>query len=664
MVLLGLVPQLASAQSAPQVNSDNGGFALNRFDISEVGSDWFAGDSLDLRGTARPGFRLAIDWAHKPLVQYDSKGKELAVVIKDQVYGHIGLGLMLADRLRLAVNLPVLLSQSANDVAINGVTFGANQGTAIGDLRVAADVRLVGEYGDVFSLAFGLQVHIPTGDKAAFAGDGTVRLVPRLMIAGDISAFAYSLRVMFGYRPADDGFGAIPTGSEMGFVATAGFKVADGKLLLGPELWGSTVVSSGKAAFKTETTPFELAFGAHLKISGFMLGLGAGPGLTRGIGAPSVRVLGTIGYVPDASDRDKDGILDSDDACPDIPGPENDDPKLNGCPDRDHDKIIDPEDACPDQPGPPNADPTKNGCPLPNDRDGDGIIDDEDACPDVPGVRSDDPKKNGCPPDRDGDGIYDDDDACPDVPGVHSDDPKKNGCPPDRDGDGIIDDEDACPDVPGPRNEDPKKNGCPLARVENGQIKITERIEFEFDSAKLVSSSTPVLEAVLKILDEHPEITDVLVEGHTDNVGKPAYNKKLSDKRAASVVKWLLDHGITKERMRSAGIGMDRPIASNDDEVGRQTNRRVEFHIKEDESLKKDDDEAGSSSNESGNEGGGDQGASESSSESAGDSESEAPAKPSKAEKAKPEKAKPEKKKKAEEAPDPSSNDDDDPANW
>src|SRR5262245_21728822 len=75
--LLAAVPQLASAQGTGTppvnggVNDQNGGFALNRFDISEVGSDWFAGDSLDLRGKVRPGFRLGIDWAHKPLVRYD-----------------------------------------------------------------------------------------------------------------------------------------------------------------------------------------------------------------------------------------------------------------------------------------------------------------------------------------------------------------------------------------------------------------------------------------------------------------------------------------------------------------------------------------------------------------------------------------------------------------
>jgi outer membrane protein OmpA-like peptidoglycan-associated protein len=80
-----------------------------------------------------------------------------------------------------------------------------------------------------------------------------------------------------------------------------------------------------------------------------------------------------------------------------------------------------------------------------------------------------------------------------------------------------------------------------------------------------------------------------VVEGHTDNKGKAAYNRKLSDKRAASVVKWLVEHGVSKARLRSRGIGMERPIATNEDEVGRQTNRRVEFHIEgKDASLEKD----------------------------------------------------------------------------
>ena len=590
--LLGGVLVLVLSLAAPQrASAQTQGFALNRFDISEVGSDWFVGDSLDFRGAVRPGIRLGIDWAHKPLLRYDEDGDEIGALIEDQVHGHAGLALIIAERLRLGANLPLMLAQGGERIMANGMIFETVAGAALGDLRFAADLRIAGEYGDPISLAIGAQLHLPTGDRDAFAGDGKVRVAPRLMIAGDLAAFAYSLRASFTYRPQDKGLSPVPTGNEIAFVATAGVRVADGALLLGPELWGSTVVSGG-ASFEREATPFELLFGAHLKLGGFSAGVGAGPGLNRGVGAPEVRVVGTLGYMPDASDRDGDDILDGDDACPDIPGPENDDPKFHGCPDRDKDGILDSVDACPDTSGVASDDPKKHGCPPVYDRDGDGIPDGEDACPDVPGVRDPDPKKNGCPPDRDGDGILDDGDACPDVPGVRHADPAKNGCPPpkDRDGDGILDEDDACPDVPGLANEDPALHGCPLARVEEDQIVITQRIEFEFNSAKLVPSSTPVLEAVLEILKEHEEITDVLVEGHTDNVGKPAYNKKLSDKRAASVVKWLVEHGVDVGRLRSAGVGLERPIASNDDDVGRQKNRRVEFHIKQDRPAR--DDEA------------------------------------------------------------------------
>ncbi len=87
--------------------------------------------------------------------------------------------------------------------------------------------------------------------------------------------------------------------------------------------------------------------------------------------------------------------------------------------------------------------------------------------------------------------------------------------------------------------------------------------------------------AVSKILDEHPEITKIGIEGHTDNRGGAAHNKKLSVRRAASVVKWLVAHGIAAGRMSSAGFGMERPLDANDSDEGRQRNRRVEFHIRE-----------------------------------------------------------------------------------
>src|SRR6185503_16117962 len=91
--------------------------------------------------------------------------------------------------------------------------------------------------------------------------------------------------------------------------------------------------------------------------------------------------------------------------------------------------------------------------------------------------------------------------------------------------------------------------------------------------------SDGILNAVAKILGDHPEITNVRIEGHTDNRGGAAMNLGLSGRRAASVATALIRRGIDKSRLSSKGYGLTRPIDSNTTEEGRQNNRRVEFHI-------------------------------------------------------------------------------------
>jgi outer membrane protein OmpA-like peptidoglycan-associated protein len=181
--------------------------------------------------------------------------------------------------------------------------------------------------------------------------------------------------------------------------------------------------------------------------------------------------------------------------------------------------------------------------------------------------------------DADSDGIFDTVDACVTVPGIRQDDPTKNGCPLDADGDGITDMFDACPQEPGVASPDPTRNGCPMAKIDQGQILISEQVQFETGSAQIRPVSNNVLQAVLKILNEHKEITLISVEGHTDNRGTRELNIGLSRDRAASVVQWLVYHGVSRDRLTSAGFGPDRPIADNNTDAGRQKNRRVEFHI-------------------------------------------------------------------------------------
>jgi len=80
-------------------------------------------------------------------------------------------------------------------------------------------------------------------------------------------------------------------------------------------------------------------------------------------------------------------------------------------------------------------------------------------------------------------------------------------------------------------------------------------------------------------LVEHPELKLIRIEGHTDSVGRKSKNLELSKRRARSVGRYLVEQGIDAARLAAFGCGQNVPIASNDDDEGRQKNRRVEFHI-------------------------------------------------------------------------------------
>jgi outer membrane protein OmpA-like peptidoglycan-associated protein len=442
-------------------------------------------------------------------------------------------------------------------------------------------------HDDLLTVAAGAVLYIPTGSTSAYASDGSVRVAGRVLGAGRAGPLVYAGQVALEYRSQNENFGGSELGSELRFGASAGAKVVNDRLIVGPEIFGSTVVTSSVGAFHTTNTPLEWIFGAHfLAADQWRIGAGVGSGLTRGIGTPDARVVASFEWAPrpPAQDRDHDGVADDVDACPDVPGVATTDPKTNGCPpapaDRDADGVPDGEDACPDVAGVRTDDPKTNGCPAaPPDRDADGVPDGEDACPDVAGVKTDDPKTNGCPPDRDHDTIADAIDACPDVAGVVTDDPKTNGCPADSDGDGILDTEDACPKEAGPRDADPKRNGCPRAILRQGKIHILDQVKFRSASAELDPASDPLLEAVRAVMDTHPELKKIRVEGHTDNRGGAAYNRKLSESRAASVMGWLVKHGIAQDRLTSQGFGQSQPIDSNRTEDGRRNNRRVEFTV-------------------------------------------------------------------------------------
>jgi outer membrane protein OmpA-like peptidoglycan-associated protein len=101
-------------------------------------------------------------------------------------------------------------------------------------------------------------------------------------------------------------------------------------------------------------------------------------------------------------------------------------------------------------------------------------------------------------------------------------------------------------------------------------------VNFDFNKSVLRPDSAPVLAAVLHLFTATPSFS-AEVGGHTDNIGKPDYNLKLSEARAAAVKTWLVAHGVAADRVTSRGFGDTRPLVPNDTDANRFKNRRVEL---------------------------------------------------------------------------------------
>jgi OmpA-OmpF porin, OOP family len=259
-------------------------------------------------------------------------------------------------------------------------------------------------------------------------------------------------------------------------------------------------------------------------------------------------------------------------------------PKPGDC---DGDGMLDPDDKkCPCEAENYNGYQDEDGCPDDPDTDGDGIVDSKDSCVLIPEDKDSYLDEDGCPDvDNDLDTILDANDkdstgkSCandPEDPDGYED---TDGCPePDNDKDTVVDLEDQCPNEPGVVGGD--KPGCPkkpsLVIVTEKEIKITQQIHFEFDKDKIRPESFPILDAVVEVLQQNTKIK-IEIQGHTDNKGAAAYNKKLSDRRAASVRKYLVTKGIEEGRLTSKGYGMEQPIVPNTSDQNRALNRRVQF---------------------------------------------------------------------------------------
>ncbi|NVJ59831.1 MAG: OmpA family protein [Gammaproteobacteria bacterium] len=175
--------------------------------------------------------------------------------------------------------------------------------------------------------------------------------------------------------------------------------------------------------------------------------------------------------------------------------------------------------------------------------------------------------------DSDNDGVFDDVDQCPATAAGVVVDPR--GCELDSDGDGVPNSKDACATTPAGAKVDSK--GCRLMLEET--VRMTLDVKFELNSSKLQSTHKDDIKRLADFMTQYPD-TNVVVEGHSDSVGKDSYNLWLSQKRAQSVADELINtYGVASDRVKAKGVGETQPIADNNTAAGRAKNRRVEAVI-------------------------------------------------------------------------------------
>jgi outer membrane protein OmpA-like peptidoglycan-associated protein len=113
--------------------------------------------------------------------------------------------------------------------------------------------------------------------------------------------------------------------------------------------------------------------------------------------------------------------------------------------------------------------------------------------------------------------------------------------------------------------------------LEQTKIKLNN-IYFDFDRFELMQESFVELERIVKFLKDNQNV-NVEISAHTDSKGSDEYNLELSQKRAESVVQYLISKGIDSGRLQAKGYGETEPVGDNETEVGRAENRRVEMKI-------------------------------------------------------------------------------------
>jgi hypothetical protein len=309
-------------------------------------------------------FTLFLDLAIHP-VELELAGDQY-VPLEERFVTHLAAEVGLLGRLNAALYLPLILHQQGE--SLESMDGGELDSFAVADPEIALRYRCLGVNmaerdapRDGPGLALQLTASLPIGTEDAFAGEGAVRTEAALLADFQLLEAGAGASIGWRHHFRDAPSGGLPKHDE--FTFGVGLKLPLPPL---PALI-PVIEFRGATAFEPNTTALELGLGANLNLGDVTLTLAGSVGLSEGYGTPDGRVVLGVRWSPSDSDKDGDGISDSDDQCPYLAEDMDGFNDADGCPDPDNDNDLVPDldDRCPTEQAEEGRDEDEDGCTDP-----------------------------------------------------------------------------------------------------------------------------------------------------------------------------------------------------------------------------------------------------------------------------------------------------------
>jgi OOP family OmpA-OmpF porin len=543
LVGLAMITGIARAQV-------QGGFTLQTLEPGAPSDRFFAVPDASVRDRPERAVSLRLEYERDPLV-LRSGGQVVpnGHLVSDRQTLHAGVAAVVADRVLLDAALPFTALQRGESPFSS---FSRPEASALGDLRFGA--RLAVLDGEPLSAGPALEVWIPTGGATGYGSDGSFRArlrfgasgrADRLVFAGDVGVLLRGSKTLL----------ASEVGSALTARAAAGWLFQDGALQVGPELFGRRQFQGSGAS------PLEGLLGARWRVRDFVVGGGVGAPIVRAPGSSALRVLAELTFSPVAQPpaveaRQVVAVVPPEPAA----GAAEPMPVPGHAPSATAELAVAPPAAtdlarpAPEvaQPGPVAPVVAEVPAPAPAAEPAAPALA-EQATPAAVAAESAAPAPA---PQATAPAVVAAESAAP-APAPQATAPALVMAEP-------------APAVPEPRAS---------AVLEDRRIEIAEQIRFASKRAEISPESEAILRAVATLLVAHPEIGRLLIEGHTDAYGAPAYSEQLSLRRAQSVKRWLVEKGgVAAGRLEAEGLGSTRPMVGQS--AKSKANRRIEFHVR------------------------------------------------------------------------------------